>query len=96
MNNQIRPYRKRPVEVDAVQFAGFLPEAQAIVGWIQEEGGTAAVLMQKAPKGCAIAIRTLQGHVLADASDWIIKASVGDFYPCKDVVFAATYEQVDA
>lgn len=39
-------------------------------------------------------IETLEGEMKAEFGDWIIKGVIGELYPCKPEVFAATYEPV--
>lgn len=41
-----------------------------------------------------LVIHTLEGDMLADYGDWIIKGVKGEFYPCKPDIFEATYEKV--
>jgi hypothetical protein len=41
-----------------------------------------------------IAIYTLEGVMTASSGDWIIKGVKGEFYPCKNDIFEATYEYV--
>lgn len=37
-------------------------------------------------------IKTLEGTMIANENDWIIKGIKGEFYPCKPDIFEATYE----
>ena len=39
-------------------------------------------------------IETLEGTMIADDGDWIIKGVAGEFYPCKPDIFEQTYEPV--
>jgi len=39
-----------------------------------------------------LAIYTLEGRMRANFGDWIIKGVKGEFYPCREDIFAATYE----
>ena len=41
-----------------------------------------------------ILIHTLEGAMVAAIGDWIIRGVMGELYPCKPDVFAATYEVV--
>lgn len=41
-------------------------------------------------------IATLEGTMLAEPGDWIITGVEGEVYPCKDSIFRATYEPVNA
>lgn len=40
-------------------------------------------------------IETLEGKMEVNVGDWIIKGVKGEFYPCKDDIFRATYEPVE-
>jgi hypothetical protein len=95
-------YRKRPVEIEAVQWDGTADGATRIIDWILANGSTATYICSD-PDRCAgtdgdtphsIAIRTLEGTMRANLGDWIIRGVQGEFYPCKPDVFAATYEAV--
>lgn len=37
-------------------------------------------------------ISTLEGEMRAEVGDWIIRGVQGEFYPCKNEIFWATYE----
>lgn len=39
-----------------------------------------------------LVIKTLEGELLANINDWIIKGVHGEFYPCKPDIFEKTYE----
>lgn len=76
-------YRKKPVEIEAIQFTG--KNANAIAHFV----GEASTIR---PGPSQIDIRTLEGTMTASKNDWIIKGVQGEFYPCKPDIFAATYE----
>jgi hypothetical protein len=42
-----------------------------------------------------ICIRTLEGVHSVSWDDWIIKGVAGELYPCKPVIFEASYEPAD-
>lgn len=96
-------YRKRPVEVEAVQWMGTVfsdyPE------WIHEA--------KQAPKDApgsiffdpakithnqyfSCYIFTLEGIHECKPGTFVIRGINGELYPCKPDIFALTYEQVDA
>ena len=82
-------FRKKPVVIEAMQFApvGSTGEdAEIIEQWC---GGKVTV-----EDGYYLMIDTLEGQMKASAGDWIIKGVQGEFYPCKPDIFAATYEEV--
>jgi hypothetical protein len=82
-------YRKRPVEVQAVQWTGnnmgeiasmFTADLKAI--------------SPMGRSGETLSIRTLEGTMTAQRGDWIIRGVQGEPYPCKPDIFEATYEPV--
>ena len=75
-------YRKRPVEIDAIQFNG-INQSQ-----ICEFAGDVTIDWD------SVHIHTLEGTMRADVGDWIVKGVKGEFYPCKPDIFEATYEAV--
>lgn len=84
-------YRKKAVEIEAVQLT---PETLgAIKQWI---GTAARIHTDGIPLGAPVklAIDTLEGVMLAEFGDFIIRGVQGEFYPCKPDIFAATYEAV--
>lgn len=40
-------------------------------------------------------IATLEGVMQAKPGDWVIRGVQGEFYPCRDDIFRATYEAVE-
>ena len=77
---------KKPVRVEAVQvplYESFYSKVDIdeIARWC---GGTVILV--------SIEIPTLEGSMLASPGDWIIKGVAGEFYPCKDAIFRATYD----
>ena len=81
-------YRKKPVEIEAIQFLGFDVNGEECELFIGDS------FESHIPSQNKIEIRTLEGPITASAGDWIIKGVQGEFYPCKPNIFAATYEQV--
>lgn len=81
-------YRKKPIEIEAVQFTGDNWEE------IREfTGGDRHVTSLNTESGC-IQINTLEGMMFAMKGDYIIKGVKGEFYPCKPDIFDETYEEV--
>ena len=86
-------YRKKPVVIDAVQLT--MANRQAISTIIAAAGYNvrhASKPPMRAVTG--IVIETLEGDMIADFGDWIIKGVQGEFYPCKPDIFEKTYEKV--
>ena len=79
-------YRKRPVEVEAIQFTGYNYQE------IQEFAGDSYKLNNF---NASPYIHTLEGDMLVSPTDYVIKGVKGEFYPCKADIFLETYERVD-
>ena len=92
----VKKYRKKPVEVEAMQWDGTAMHAGLIIEWVLNHDGGADYWCE-APcpdteDGHYLRIRTLEGDMKASKDDFIIKGVAGEFYPCRADVFAATYE----
>lgn len=86
-------YRKRPVIIEAFRLDDYtddktqrLPPPWFFLAvqkkdiWFGESG--------------EVTIATLEGNMVANIGDWIIRGVAGEIYPCKDEIFRATYESV--
>lgn len=81
-------YRKKPVEVEVLEWDGSNSVAMArFMGKPLDE-------ITASPLNNALVIRTLEGKMTAKVGDFIIKGVHGEFYPCKPEIFEATYEPV--
>ena len=78
-------YRKRPVEIEAVQWT-----SRNVVEMAKFMGGSIMVNHLH-----ELIIETLEGDMRASPYDWIIKGVRGEFYPCKPHIFVETYEAVE-
>lgn len=93
-------FRKKPVEVEAVRCSEVLAAAQrdwyGLPPWIIEayEGKNEAGVKTLVFTNEGVHISTLEGVMLAEPTDWIIRGVKGELYPCKPDVFDATYEGV--
>ncbi|KGR72894.1 hypothetical protein ACVRWQ_06025 [Streptococcus phocae subsp. salmonis] len=77
-------YRKKPVEVEAVQWTGKNEfEVSRFVG----PGMFFNDLREPV-------IETLEGNMRTSKGDYIIKGVNGEFYPCKPDIFEQTYESI--
>lgn len=45
--------------------------------------------------GDKVVIKTLEGNMIANAGDYIIKGVNGELYPCKPDIFQKTYERYE-
>lgn len=87
----IAHYRKRPVVVEAVRWYGGEEDGRAIVDWITDGGGDAAIAYL-AGDPVSVSIVTLEGVMRATPGDWIIRGVQGEYYPCRSDIFDLTYE----
>jgi hypothetical protein len=93
-------YRKKPVEIEAVQYRPadkaqnerLAHHLDGCTGWRADTMPMGESQMERP----VVIIPTLEGDMLAQAGDWIIKGVQGEFYPCKPDIFEATYEPVEA
>lgn len=81
-------YRKKPVEIDAWR----LPMSDGASRAFDNDPN----IIFKRENGCIVEaiISTLEGTMTASNGDWIIRGVMGELYPCKPDVFAATYDPV--
>jgi len=92
-------FRKKPIVIEAERLDGTHEGTQRIIDWVnactpgfnQADSGTWAISSYYG----AVTIKTLEGEMTAQKGDWIIKGIKGEFYPCKDDIFKATYEKVE-
>jgi len=91
-------YRKKPVVIDAFIWDGNretlarnIGHFSSNAGFVSEAKVTDSGLMFTGK----LKIPTLEGEMLADVGDWIIRGVKGEFYPCKPDIFEATYEAAE-
>jgi hypothetical protein len=96
-------FRKRPVEIEAVQLTWkSWSEVCEFLGGILSPTNPARYT--NAPSDACgevgpfieLTIPTLEGNHIAKHGDWIIRGVKGEFYPCKPDIFAATYDDAAA
>jgi len=84
-------YRKKPVEIEAIQFNGSnLEEIKSFSGDVIKN----QIIERRLNGENFIIIPTLEGEMKANKNDYIIKGVKGEFYPCKPDIFELTYEKV--
>lgn len=95
----MKRYKKRPVIIEAVQWTGEnLIEVTRFTG--QKVNLDSEIIMAQWEKytdlvaSDGLKIHTLEGSMLADIGDFIIKGVKDECYPCKPDIFSLTYEEV--
>lgn len=82
-------YRKKPVIIEAFQLG-----VDNIPDWFMQKVKSNDIVLicnQVGSVQCCH-IKTLEGIMIADLNDFIIKGVKGELYPCKPDIFEATYE----
>ena len=95
-------YRKKPVITAAMRWDGTAQEATAIIDWALSNDVSIHFRCRDQSGECHtgevgthdLAIPTLEGTMLANPGDWIVRGTEGEFYPCKPAAFEATFEAV--
>ena len=77
-------FRKKPVVIEALQLTRDKDRAEKVRAWCGAE-----ICYE------GLRIKTLEGVMLAQFGDWIIRGVKGEFYPCKPDIFEATYDAVE-
>ena len=80
-------YRKKPIVVEAVQWKGD--------NWLEVDQFMRDYPHETYPKAGIVKIHTLEGVMIANLGDYIIKGIKGEFYPCKPDIFTEIYEPVN-
>ena len=82
-------FRKKPVVIEAMQYDG--NNYYEVIRWAHSglHPMSNSIITYD---GAFLRIRTLEGNMIANVGDWIIKGVSGEFYPCKPDIFEKTYE----
>ncbi|MEK4547346.1 hypothetical protein NYE64_13760 [Bacillus sp. FSL L8-0173] len=83
-------YRKKPVEVEAVKFED---TANSITDISNLAGGRTIVYSYQS-ESPTLTIQTLEGDMIAQVGDYIIRGIEGELYLRKPDIFEKTYEEV--
>ena len=86
---EMNTYRKKPVEIEAIQFDG--SNHSEIIEFTESLASPIAMSITLNP---AMMIPTLEGDHRADKGDYIIRGVKGEYYPCKPDIFELTYDPV--
>ena len=83
-------FRKKPIVINAEQWDGTEDGMWDIADKLDIYQDAISFLDLKDKMVC----HTLEGDMVADKGDWIIKGVKGEIYPCKPDIFDLTYEEV--
>jgi hypothetical protein len=88
-------YRKRPVEIEAVQWTGGnIAEVTAFMHPQEPIYVNNLSHMNFTNADDLVGVAAPEGLKVASKGDWIIRGVKGELYPCKPDIFALTYEEV--
>ena len=87
-------FRKKPVVIEAVRARDMTHDPPLeLPEWAQQALDTGTLYLRVDTR---IEVNTLEGVMLAEPDDWIIRGIKGELYPCKPDIFLKTYDPVDA
>ena len=88
-------FRKKPIVIEAWHLPENWPGegTEMMPPWLVDAFGEKIGSADHNPN--ALVIMTLEGEMLANPGDWIIKGVAGELYPCKPDIFEQTYEVVE-
>lgn len=88
-------YRKKPIEIDAVQWTGDnAAEIKAFTG-IRSNGEDSFLLPSEITGAWdrpRVWNESQTSWNTVNVGDWILRGAAGELYPCESGIFAATYE----
>lgn len=93
MNEQVvSQYRKKPVVIEAVRLRR--DNYHDVANWSHARITNSIGDPNDPIRSTVVAleIHTLEGRMIANIGDWVIKGVKGEFYPCRNDIFEATYE----
>ena len=81
-------FRKKSVVIEAVLWNG--TQVSEVTEWISDALHNDTIMRF----GDKVVIKTLEGNMIANPGDYIIKGVKGELYPCKPDIFEQTYEPI--
>lgn len=86
-------YRAKSVVIEAILFDGNLHSINQMVNaWPTFKD---CAEWRQLPELLALKIKTLEGDHRANSGDFIVKGTLGEFYPCKPSAFHNKYEAIE-
>jgi hypothetical protein len=85
----MKKYVKKPVVIEAIIWNGNKDQVIDFCGLKAE-----FMKSEKDSKLEVLYLNTLEGSMLANIGDYLIKGVKGEFYPCKPDIFALSYDEV--
>jgi hypothetical protein len=85
-------FRKKPVVIEAMPFDGTYQSGKEIMAWADQSDPEGFIFRVDL---VGLEVRTLEGDMTVLPGDWVIRGVKGEFYPCRNDIFAATYEPAE-
>lgn len=89
--DKVMEYRKRPVKIKALKYYGTRESVAALIDFV---GESLSIEFNDGWYPFNVKIKTLEGDMLVNKGDYIIKGIRGEFYPCESSIFESTYDIV--
>jgi hypothetical protein len=89
--NKMGIYRKKPVEIEAVQYDGNF----RCLDIFNIHDVKDFKLGKESDGSPYLLIPTLEGDMKCSKGDYVIRGVKGEYYPCKPDIFELTYEMVE-
>lgn len=93
-------YRKKPVVIEAMRYDG--TNVDQIVEWSGARFMSVRTVWRNPDnpneylREEVLVIATLDGDMVIQVGDYVIRGIAGEFYPCRADIFEATYERAEA
>lgn len=84
-------FRKKPVEIQAMQWTG--ENIEALLQFVADDSMYFG--MDQYDNITDLFISTLEGDMKANVGDWIIRGLKGEYYPCSNEIFIMSYDKVE-
>lgn len=86
-------FKKKPLEIEAMQWDGTITSANEIMEWSRTSMGPRIVhnSYTNTIHEPHLNIFTMEGVMVARKHDWVIRGIHGEIYPCKPDIFEKTY-----
>ena len=82
----IGKFKKKPVVVEAVQFTDETKDQ--VFNFVRCN----KIASYDSHGNPILVIQTLEGDMVTNFGDWVIKGIAGEFYPCKNDIFIKSYQ----
>ena len=96
-------YVKKRIQIDAARYYPVDPKSynsacnarQSVALSLNVKVEKFEILYESVKEQYVLVISTLEGEMVANPGDWIIKGVENELYPCKDSIFQETYERAE-